>query len=262
MIQRENFRNHKLTVVLVFLVSLVLSFLPSNASATLAEEIEAAFQAALQDMVGTEFGLNYVTFDFLGVEMTVTVLGFAFCEPTDPYAPPTPTPVPPLTAYGCENLSTVGVDVANDETSADILIEISKIFLDLETSRDQTIACILSGDIWPYEGTVIEDGYMLGHASIAVAVDLAFVDGCFRATLVPDSSEFTLTPDTVESKDACLDDNMNDILMPILYPLIEDHLDTAFETALGLMMGRINDQLCDATPTENSVWGNVKSIFR
>jgi hypothetical protein len=262
MIQRENFRNHKLTVVLVFLVSLVLSFLPSNASATLAEEIEAAFQAALQDMVGTEFGLNYVTFDFLGVEMTVTVLGFAFCEPTDPYAPPTPTPVPPLTAYGCENLSTVGVDVANDETSADILIEISKIFLDLETSRDETIACILSGDSWPYNGTVIEDGYMLGHASIAVAVDLAFVDGCARATLVPDSSEFTLTPDTVESKDACLDDNMNDILMPILYPLIEDHLDTAFETALGLMMGRINDQLCDATPTENSVWGNVKSIYR
>jgi len=262
MIRREYFRNQKLTVVLVFLVSLVLSFLPSSASATLAEEIEAAFQTALMGMAGTELDMDSVTITFLDVEITVTAIGFAFCEPSDPYAPPNPTPVPPLGTYSCENLATVGADVSNDETSANLQIDVSKIFLDLETIRDRTAACVLAGDTFPFIGTLAADGYMLGHASVAIGVDLAFVDGCYRATLIPGSAHFTITPDVVGSKDQCMDANMNSVVIPFLFPLIEDQMDTAFEVSLGLMMGEINNQLCDATPTVNSVWGNVKSIYR
>jgi len=262
MIKRYNSLSHSVTGILLFVLTLVLFCNPSTAYATLQDEIEIAIQTAIQGMVGTEFGIDSVTFDFYGVTMTMTVIVFALCEPSDPYAPPDPTPVPPLTVYGCENLTTVGADVANDETSAAILIEFSKIFLDLESSRDETVLCVLWGDDFPYSGTVAEDGYMLGHASVAVGLGLEFVDGCFRASLVPGSTEFTLTPDEMGSKDACLEANMDDVLMPILYPLVEEYMDTVFEATLLILMDEVSDLLCDATPNDYSSWGSVKSIFR
>lgn len=262
MLKRFHSRIHAVTGILTLVLTLVLFCNPTAAYATLQEEIEIAIQTALEGMVGSEFGIDSVTFDFLGVSMTVTVLGFSLCEPPDPYAAPDPTPVPPLTIYGCENLTTVDADVAGNEESADITIEISTIFLDLESSRDETVLCGLHGDTFPYTGTVTEDGYMLGHASVTVGLGLEFVDGCFRASLVPGSSSFVLAPDEMRSQDACLDANMEDILIPILYPIVEEYLDTVFETALSVLMDEVSDMLCDATPNDYSSWGSVKSIFR
>ncbi len=262
MIKGYNSPSHTVTGILLLVLTLVLFGNPSTAYATLQDEIEIAIQTAIQGMVGTEFGIDSVTFDFFGVTMTMTVIGFALCEPSDPYAPPDPTPVPPLTVYRCENLTTVGADVATDESSADILIEFSKIFLDLESSRDETILCLPWGDTFPYNGTVIDDGYMLGHATVAVGLDLVFDDGCFRASLVPGSTAFTLTPDEMDSQDACLDANMDDVLMPILYPLVEEYLDTVFEATLVVLMDDVSDLLCDATPNDYNSWGRLKSIFR
>jgi hypothetical protein len=262
MIKRFHSLSHTVTGILILVLTLVLFCNPTTAFATLQDEIEIAIQTAIQGMVGTEFGIDSVTFDFYGVTMTMTVMGFALCEPSDPYAPPDPTPVPPLTVYRCENLTTVGADVANDETSADILIEFSKIFLDLQSSRDETALCLLWGDTFPFTGTVAADGYMLGHASVEVGLGLEFVDGCFRASLIPGSTAFTLTPDEMDSRDECLDANMDDILMPTLYPLVEEYLDTVFEATLVILMDEVSDLLCDATPDDYSSWGSVKSIYR
>jgi len=167
-----------------------------------------------------------------------------------------------VTVYGCENLTTVGAVVANDESSAEVSVEISRIFLDLETSRDETIACLLWGDTFPYTGTVTEDGYMLAHASVSVGLALEFVDGCYRAGLVPGSTAFTLVPDVIASLDECLDSNMVDVVQPILYPLVEDHLDAVFEAALLDVMGEISDLICAATPDVSRSWGDVKGSFR
>jgi hypothetical protein len=262
MIGPYNPRPKLVTGILVFVLTLVLFFNPPTAYADLADEIEIAIQTAIQGMVGTEFGIDSVTFEMLGVELTMTVIGFSLCEPADPYAPPVSTPVPPLTVYGCENLTTVVADVNNDETNADILIEFSKIFLDLESSRDENLACAPWGDPFPYNGTVVEDGYMLGHASVAVSLELVFEDGCFRVNMVPGSSEFSLTPDVMESRDNCLDSNMDSVLMPILYPLVQDHLDAVFDATLVLLMDEVSDLICSATPNDYSSWGNVKSLYR
>lgn len=259
---RRRSLNSGITISLILLFSLILSFLPAEVSATLADDIEAAFQDALMGMAGTELVMNSVTISFLGVEITVTPLGFALCEPADPYAAPIPTILPGISDYNCQNLTTIGADVAADETTASILIEVSKIFLDVETSRSETVACILDGDTFPYNGTVSEDGYMIGHASITVGLGLAFVDGCFRATLVPGSAAFNLTPDVMGSKDQCMNANMNSVVLPLLYPLIEDQLDIAFEAALALMMSDINDMLCFATPVDSRSWGSLKTAYR
>ena len=129
MIKRFNSLSHTVTGILLLVLTLVLFFNPPTAYADLADEIEAAFQTAIQGMVGTEFTNDSVTFDFEGVEVTFTVIGFALCEPSDPYAPPILNPIPPLNVYECENVTTVGADVANDESSASVLIEFNPIFL-------------------------------------------------------------------------------------------------------------------------------------
>jgi hypothetical protein len=250
-------RRYLVTGILGFVLTLVLFCNPPTAYADLADEIEAAFQTAIQGMVGTEFTNDSVTFDFEGVEVTFTVIGFALCEPSDPYAPPILNPIPPLNVYECQNVTTVGADVASDETSASVLIEFSHIFLDLESSRDKTLFCL---EFPP--GTVAEDGYMLGHASVEVGIQLEFVDGCFRSSLVPGSSSLTLVPDEIGSKDACLTLYMDDIVVDVFYPLVQDYLDTVFEATLVLLMDDINNLLCDATPNDYNSWGSVKSIFR
>lgn len=251
-------RNQSVTGILVFVLTLVLFFNPPTAYADLADAIENAFQAIIQESVGTEFTEDSVTFEFEGVEVTYTVIGFAFCEPSDPYAPPILDPIPPLNVYECVNVTAVGADVAGDESSATLLMEFDRIYLDLESSRDENYGCFE----FPPFGTVDADGYMLAHASVGVSIQLEFVDGCFRASIVPGSTSFTLVPDEIGSEDACLTFYMDDIIVDVFYPLVQDYLDTAFEATLVLLMDDINDLVCAATPSDYSTWGNVKSLYR
>jgi hypothetical protein len=103
---------------------------------------------------------------------------------------------------------------------------------------------------------------MLAHASITVGLLLEFVEGCFRASLVPDSASLTLVPDEIGSQDACLTFYMDDIVVDVFYPLVQQYLDTMFETTLEILMNDISDLLCDATPNDCNSWGSLKSIFR
>ena len=166
MIGPNNSRTPLVTAILAFVLTLVLFFNPPTAYADLADEIEAAFQTIIQETVGTEFTEDSVSFEFQGVEVTYTVIGFALCEPSDPYAPPILDPIPPLNVYECENVTVVGADVAGDESSATVLIEFDRIFLDLESSRDENIGC---AELPPY-GTVDADGYMLANASVGISI--------------------------------------------------------------------------------------------
>jgi hypothetical protein len=250
-----------LAAAFVCVVVALLAVLPTSASADLADEIVTAIQDAVQGMIGTEFGVDYVTFDLWGVELKATVLGFAFCAPSDPWADPVATPVPPNNVYGCENVSTVGTDVNVGQTSADVTIGISNIFLDLETERDEALFCLPWGDTVPLTSVVTEDGYMLGHAIIGATLLLTRVGGCVRASLAPGSVDFILTPDVVESQDNCIDSNMNSAVLPVLYPLVQDHLDAVFEVALMALMDQISDMICQATPTVPSTWGAMKGLY-
>jgi hypothetical protein len=66
-----------------------------------------------------------------------TIVGSAFCSPPEPFADPVPVPVPPNNAYGCVDAATFDVDPAPDETSADVVMTIDPLYLDLEIEREE-----------------------------------------------------------------------------------------------------------------------------
>ena len=254
--------------------AMLLLIVPAGvARADLAQDIENAVAEILNDLAGDELAAPEFSLTLDNLPLTYTVIGFAFCEPDDPWAPPLAVPVPNLSIYECANIATAGAVVTPDETSAAVTITIAPLYLDLETTRERGLLCAALGDgppnLFPpfYEGYAVHDGYALGSVTISAAFALEVVEGCFRCALVPDSASLVFAPETVASEDACLEFYWNteiqgQTLADVVLPQVQSELDAAFATVLSEAMTRISDTLCQFTPDDDVSWGAVKSAYR
>jgi hypothetical protein len=237
---------------------------PAVAFADLEDDIIAVFDEYINGLTGAEIsGLEVegqvVTDDVY--YWKVTVLGFAFCYPADPWAPPTPSPDPPYGVYECQSAADVDVVVTPGEDGADVLITIDPVFLDLVLEREWGLCP------WWEAGSgspVIRDAYLLVDATIAATLQLDFTGECVRATLVPGSLQVTLGENTREmtvNGDGCVDFWL-DILAPSIWHMLGPMLADAFEEVIEDQMAGISDSLCDLTPVESGTWGSMKALFR
>lgn len=117
---------------------------------------------------------------------TVTFLGFAFCTPPVPLAPPTGSPVPPATLYGCDNDVTAGLSVSGNVLT--LTIDAPTLYLDLSTSSALT-------------GT--DPGYILqtnAHLTFTAAVEQT-ADGRLRVAAPVQGTGFTWSSMAFHSAD-------------------------------------------------------------
>jgi hypothetical protein len=253
---------------------MLLLIVPAGvARADLAQDIENAVAEILNDLAGDELAAPEFSLTLDNLPLTYTVIGFAFCEPDDPWAPPLAVPVPNLGIYECSNIATAGAVVTPDETRAAVTITLEPIFLDLESTRERGLLCAALGDGWgqgfppTWEGYAVHDGYAVGSVTISATFALELVEGCFRCSLVPDSSALVFAPETVASRDDCLEYYWNteiqgQTLADLVLPQVQSELDASFEAVLSDAMTRISDTLCQFTPDDNVSWGAVKSAYR
>jgi hypothetical protein len=251
---------------LVTLVVTALLFVPSTAPAGLDDDIAAAFDEFINGLFGTEIDGVVVEGDLVCVPGTrhwqATVIGFAFCSPDDPWADPTPIPVPPYNVYGCENEAAIDVVVAPGESSADVLISIDPLFVDLEIEREEGLCYPLEG--WGPDPPHYSDAYLLMDATFAIALELEDTGECVLAAIVPGSVDIGLGEQTRELElqgDDCLATAV-ELFEPALWELLLPQVETAFEAIIEGMMGDISDLLCDLTPVSSSTWGCVKALYR
>lgn len=111
----------------------VISVVAAGRIAEHTNQIQANYRAASGKELGT---VTSIPLTSGGVTIgTVTPLGYSYCMPPVPTAPP-PTlstpPTPPRTVYGCDNDLTVTHLVAADAASVTFTWMIPKIFLDAE----------------------------------------------------------------------------------------------------------------------------------
>jgi hypothetical protein len=249
---------------LVCLMICSLCFLPGSASAQLGDDIAAAIQEVIGNLQGTELLNPTYETDFMGQHFVITLVGFALCEPSNPWAEPNLTPEPPFNSYGCENVSDVDVTVAPSETSADVGIAVDHLFVDFTLERDWGICipltpcdeCIGSGS------PVTSDGYLLGGASLTLTLALEEVGSCTEVAIDPGSVEITLNDPVIALQgDACLASLMS-TFGPAVMPMLEEALSAGLEELLIASTAEINDIICTATPARPSSWGGLKSVFR
>jgi hypothetical protein len=239
--------------------------------------IEEVFTDAVAALRGDEFESQTLRFAYKppvvdSVHVEVTVLGFAFCDPPDPWVAPDPTPTFPFNVYGCENVATITPKVSQDVTSADILIEVSDFFLDIEYERDETPACLECCPSFPCIpidpcGTVRGEGYLLTSGSIAARLTLTRVGTCLEASIVPGSVEVTLVPKRQGFRvtpgltaDTCVEGAW-DLFSPLFFDMLNETASKGLEEILVSQMGSINEVLCPLTPVEESTWGHIKALF-
>ncbi len=254
--------DRRLFKVLICTLAISLPCLPANVQADLGDEIAEIFRQAINGLQGNEFEPVSLSDEILGFHYEVVLLGFAFCVPAEPWAAPNPIPVPPYNVYECENFSEVNALVVPDETSADVVIEISNLFLDLEVVRNYGL-CPLA-PYWELGSgpPVNSEEYILSGATFALTLGLERVAGCIQATLDPES--VVVTFDSSElwiNGDDCLASVAN-TFEPLLWTLLTTEFRTLMRAELTDLMLVINDLLCDATPVTNRSWGGVKSGFR
>ncbi len=263
---------HRLaTATLAIVAAVALLCLPGTAPADLDDDIAAAFDEFINGLIGDEV-------EGLGVEgyapippidpypaylchWEVTLIGLALCSPTDPWAPPTPVPVPPGGVYECDSAAVVDAVVTPGETSADILITVDPVFLDFVIERDYGLCP------WWEPGSgppVTSDGYMLIDATITATVELEVAGGCVQATLVPGSVDVSLGENTREMHvqgDGCVDFYFS-IFSEAVWNALNPVLETALEEIIIGLMGDVSQLLCDLTPASESTWGSVKILYR
>ena len=156
---------------------LALLGLPSITYADLRDDLMTVFDEALSALSGDELELG-LEFDFEPpepfdpVHVELSLIGFAFCEPTDPVDgsdhershPSGSTTVPtcrrvmrtsPRTRTPCPSFT----------------VSVTDLFLDLETERNEVMYC---GELPP--GIVTEPGYSLNTLTLDLTLDLAWVE--------------------------------------------------------------------------------------
>lgn len=256
---------------------LTMTVSPGAAVADLADDISDAFTQALNELWGDEGETSGFDIEVESLPLTCTFLGFAFCEPPDRWAEPLAVPVPPYNIYDCQNYSTATTDVSLDETSATVTITISRVFLDLETTRERGILCSVYGDgppnyiLYPptgYTGHAVHDGYLFCTVSFSVGIELVQMGGCFHCSLVPGSLDLVVTPDIFLSEDECLNAYWSaplpggGTIADMVWPEVQSALDNDAEVLVNGAMTQISATLCQSTPAGDISWGAIKCTYR
>jgi len=252
----------RLFAVLVCALAIALPCLPATLQADLADDIADVFRQSINGLQGNEFAPVSLSDEVIGFHYEVVLLGFAFCVPAYPWAEPIPIPVPPYNVYECENFSTVNVLVSPDETSADVVIEVSDLFLDLEVVRDYGL-CPLA-PYWEIGSgpPVNSEEYILSGATFELTLGLERVGGCIQATLDPESVIVTFDSSELAIRDDDCLASVANTFEPLVWNLLTTEFRSLMRAELTDLMLVINDLLCDATPVNNRTWGGVKNGFR
>lgn len=227
---------------------------PAQVPTQLPTRLAEAFGRAIVGAAGTEAQGTY-EFDYLGIHVRIDILGVVFCQPPDPWAPPDPTPLPPLTAYGCAGSHVASAVVPPSGDTARITLTLDVIFADLATQRTLGFLC---GELGT--GTVGGDGYLLTSGTVVTDLALTQAGSCLQATLVPGSVVLTLGPVTAELEDGCISrywGALSDQLLPDLQAAIQDGM----ASLIAGRMDAFNRELCVMTPVDDSSWGRVKGLY-
>lgn len=224
------------------------------ARADLASQIASALDQAFATIVGTEYqGTTTITYN--GVVIDVTLLGMAFCSPSDPWAPPDPSPPAGHTAYGCVNDVQELVTISGDGSAADVALTLDALYVDLATSRSRTLFCGEFGT-----GTVAGDGYIAGSATVSFTLDLTQGGDCTLGSLRSGSVQAQLGTLTAGFTDGCLASAWPSVEADAA-ATIEQEVAAASAALIGGVMPAFNDALCGLTPTESLSWGFVKARY-
>jgi hypothetical protein len=230
---------------------LIASFLVcavTPAHADLADEL----QAALNDLRGDEFTGSF-GLTVSGVDISVDVLGFAFCAPPDPTAPPASNPSPPLNVYGCQNAAEVTVGPADGDTLL-VGVSVAEMFADLYVTRDRTILCGEFG-----AGTQAADAYLLASVSAQARVRTELLEGCPVYRLVPGSVQLSLGSLDLQSEDSCA--TLMASLVGFLEPFLESEVTSQIESILVTALRQRNHAVCGEVPAPATTWGSLKAGF-
>ncbi len=193
---------------------------PSNEAGTTTYTL-AALEAILGQYLGALRGNEIPPFsasgDEGGVTYTLTFLGFAFCMPPDPYAPPAATSTPPTTVYGCQNV--VGATLTPSGGVITATISVPVLFLDVSTSSSLT-------------GT--DDGYVVyTGVQLTVAAALATTpDGRKQIEGPVTATSFTKTGATFYSQDTLVA-SLGSFMLGLVASQVEQQILLAATAALG-----------------------------
>jgi hypothetical protein len=191
---------------------------PSNEASTTTytlAALEAMLGQYLGDVRGNEIPSSSVSGDSGGVTYTLTFLGFAFCMPPDPYAPPAATSTPPTTVYGCQNVLSATLTPSGDVITATISVPV--LFIDLSTSSSLT-------------GT--DDGYVVyTGVQLTVAAALATTpDGRKQIQGPVTATSFTQTSASFYSQDALVA-SLGSFMLGLVASQVEQQILLAAATA-------------------------------
>jgi len=254
--------NRTITAVMACAVLIGAMLLPGVARADLDGDLTMALSQLCDQINGLELAEPSVDYEFYGVGVTATVVGFAMCEPTDPWAEPAATPTPPFNSYGCESVSDVEVDVDPTGDSAVVTVAFDHFFLDFEMQRDYGI-CIPCGECNPFGGDPVDsEGYLLGSASLSMEFTIDSSPECPGVEMVPGSCVIDLgDPTIVMRNDSCLNDLIS-FLKPVIIPAVETTMSEAMELFWIGMENDIEDLVCTTSPTEDGSWSGLKAQYR
>ncbi len=221
---------------------------PDSAVASFADDL----QTALNNLQGNEI-TGTVSGQFNGVQFEASLVGFAFCAPPNPTAPPAATATAPLNLYGCQNAAVVDV-VGSAGDSIQFSVTAAQLFLDVHTVRQKTPFCGEFGS-----GTVAADGYALGAATIGAWVRTEPLGACTLYKLVPGSVQLSLSPTELQSADACL--QLYAVLGNFVLDSVKPQIVSAVELVLTAALRQRNHDVCGEVPTPAASWGSVKARF-
>jgi hypothetical protein len=109
------------------------SIIPSMSSAQAASE----FVAVLNGLSGTQSSPVAHTGGLSGVTYSYTVLGFSFCNPSDPFMAPLASPRPGQTVYGCANAVQGTASLDTSALTLTVFLAIPFVYVDFSVNTTQ-----------------------------------------------------------------------------------------------------------------------------
>lgn len=193
---------------------------PSNEASTTTytlAALEAMLGQYLGALQGNEIPSSSISGDSGGVTYTLTFLGFAFCMPPYPYAPPAASSTPPTTVYGCQNVLSVTLTPSPSGDSLTATISVPVLFIDVSTSSSLT-------------GT--DDGYVVyTGVQLTVAAALATTpDGRKQIQGPVTAMSFTETSASFYSQDALVA-SLGSFMLGLVASEVEQQILVAAATA-------------------------------
>lgn len=237
---------------------------PARARADVPEQVAAAVQEVVNELIGNEIDSSYVFTTYRwtdpplpadcpdSVEARVDIVGFSFCAPADPWAAPTTAPERGKNAYGCANAAEVSVSLIPPGFRANVEIAIPYLFVEFRTTRGAEGA----GD----STAVMGHGYFVSEAGVSVSMqcDLLNVEGCMRlAPLAPTASVSSCCPTGIVAReDTCLSPKFDHRTEAL--GLLVEHASAALKDHMLERMDAVNEALCGPAVKAAPTWAPVR----